>query len=302
MNESPDTSPADRSAPKVDTSQYVIDTSEADFERDVFQRSHEVPVVVDFWATWCQPCRLLGPMLEQLAAEHTGAFVLVKAETEQVPRRASEFGVSGIPAVYAVRGGKIVDSFVGVLSEPQLREWIARILPSEAEQLVAAARALEADDPDAAEAHYRSAMLADVRDAAAKIALASLLLSLDRVDDCAVLVAELEARGFMEPAADRVRAELSIRQHGDAAGDVATLREAVAATPDDLAAQLRLSEALAAAGEHEEALELALGVVQKDFGDLRQQARQVMVDMFGVLPSDSPLVSDYRRRLSTSLY
>jgi putative thioredoxin len=228
--------------------------------------------------------------------------VLVKAETEQVPRWASEFGVSGIPAVYALRDGKIVDSFVGVLSEPQLQRWIAGILPSEAEQLVAAARALEADDPEAAEAHYRSAMLADERDSAAKIALAALLLGQDRVDDCARLVAELEVRGFMEPEAERVRAELSIRRHGASARDVAALRRTVADTPDDLAARLQLCEALAASSEYEEALELALSVVQNDSGDLREQARQAMVDMFQVMPADSPLVGDYRRRLSMSLY
>ncbi|MEZ6071397.1 MAG: tetratricopeptide repeat protein [Pirellulales bacterium] len=288
-------------APKL-SSPAVVETSDADFERDVLERSRDMPVVVDFWATWCQPCRMLGPLLEQVAQEHAGQLTLVKAETERVPRWATQFGVSGIPAVYAVRDGRVVDSFVGLLTESQLRHWIAGILPSEAEKLVTAARALEASDPDAAEAHYRAAMLADERDSRATISLAAFLLHRDRLDDSENLLRQLEERGFLEPEAERVRAELAIRRHGAEVGDVAELRRAVDEAPGDLVARLHLGAALAARGDHQEALELALGVVQAAAGELRDQARQVMLDVFQVLPGDSELVSEYRRRLSTALY
>src|SRR5438045_2726980 len=95
----------------------IIETSAATFERDVIERSRDVPVVVDFWATWCQPCRMLGPILEKLAVEANGAFVLVKAETERLPDIAAALGVRSIPAVFAIKGGRVVDSFVGLLPE-----------------------------------------------------------------------------------------------------------------------------------------------------------------------------------------
>ena len=97
-------------------------------------------VVVDFWATWCQPCRMLGPILEKLAQEYAGKFLLVKADTDKLQNIAAGFGVQSIPAVYALRDGQLLDSFVGLLPEGQIRQWIDRLLPSEAEELVAQAR------------------------------------------------------------------------------------------------------------------------------------------------------------------
>jgi putative thioredoxin len=115
---------------------HVVETTAERFEADVFERSKQSPVVVDFWAAWCQPCRLLAPLLEKLADEYAGKFVLVKADTDQLPRQALAFRVEGIPAVYAVRDGEVIDSFTGLLTESQLRQWLAAIVPNEADNLV----------------------------------------------------------------------------------------------------------------------------------------------------------------------
>src|SRR5262249_50964431 len=120
-------------------SPWIVDAEEATFDQVVVQRSRELLVLIDFWATWCGPCRLLGPILENLASDYKGKFLLAKADTDKLPGIAASFGVQSIPAVYAMRDGQLLDFFVGAMSESQVRGWIERLLPSAAEELVAAA-------------------------------------------------------------------------------------------------------------------------------------------------------------------
>jgi putative thioredoxin len=280
----------------------IVDTTEATFERDVIERSREVPVVVDFWATWCQPCRLLGPILERLADELDGKFTLVRAETEQVPNIAAQLDVRSIPAVFAIKDGRVADSFVGLLPESAIRAWVDRLLPTPAEQKAAEARRLETTDPHAAEAAYREAIALAPQSPAAKISLARLLLDQDRVADGQAVIAGLEARGFLEPEAERLKAELMLRAGADHAGDLAARRADVAAHPDDLGLRFKLAEAMAAAGEFAEALELALSIVEDGPKDLRESARKLMINLFQLLPGDSELAAEYRRKLSAALY
>ena len=284
-----------------DPSPSIIDATPETFERDVIDRSHEVPVVVDFWAAWCQPCRLLGPVLERLANEYEGKFVLAKADTERLPEIAAEFGVRSIPAVYGLRDGQIVDSFVGVQSEVAIRAFINRLLPSPAEALVAEARGLEATDPRAAEAKYRQALGLSSAEPSAKIGLVRLLLAQDRAEEARALLEDLGRRGFLEPEAERLQAELDLRDRSRGAGGVEAARAAVAAHPDDLGSQLKLAEALAAAGQYPEALEIGLDLVGRDRRGVGEEARKLMLAIFQLLPQDSELVGEYRRRLSLVL-
>jgi putative thioredoxin len=280
----------------------IVETSAETFEHDVIERSRQAPVVLDFWAPWCQPCRVLGPLLEKLAHEHQGRFVLVKANAEELPDAAASFGVQAIPAVFGLRDGQIVDFFAGVLPEHALRQWIERLLPSPAEQLAAAARSLEAADPQAAAAHYREALQQDPNLAAAQIGLARVLLGLGQTAACREIIEHLAARGYLEPEAEKLKARLELQQQGEAAGGVEACRAAVAAAPNDLQLQLRLTEALAAAGQYEEALQIALRLVQQDRQRFGEPARQLMVDVFRLLPDDSQLAADYRRKLALALY
>src|SRR5215211_204542 len=129
----PIASSPDRLTPMSDPSPSIIEATPETFQRDVIDRSHEVPVLVDFWAAWCQPCRLLGPVLERLANEYEGKFLLAKADTERLPEIAASFGVRSIPAVYGLRDGQVVDGFVGVQPEAEIRSFINRLLPSPTE-------------------------------------------------------------------------------------------------------------------------------------------------------------------------
>jgi putative thioredoxin len=281
-----------------DKSPHVVEATRDTFERDAIERSRDVPVVVDFWAEWCGPCRMLGPVLERLAGEYGGKFVLVKADTERMPEVAAGFGVRSIPAVFGLRDGQVVDGFVGVLAESAIRAFLDRLLPTPAEALAAEAGRLEATDPRAAEAKYREALTLAPDEPRAKVGLARLALAGGRVEEARRLVANLERRGFLEPEAERLKAELTLRDQARAAGGVEDARAAVAADPGDLGRRLKLAEALAAAGQYPEALDIGLDLVERDRKGVGEEARKMMLAIFQLLPADSELVADYRRKLS----
>lgn len=290
-----------------DSKPWAIDVQAASFQRDVVDRSHELPVVVDFYADWCRPCQMLAPALTKAVEKHAGRVLLAKVDTEQMPEIAAEFGVSSIPAVFGLRGGEIVDQFVGMLSEPELERWVNGLLPSPAEALLADARAIAQSDPSTAESKLREALTAAPQLDAAKLALLELLWSQRRNQEVSTLLEELEARGYLEPAGEAIKAALAIDTGGQAAGGqeaggLAACRARAAAAPDDLQRQFELARVLAAAGEHAEALESCLQLVQRDRKQFGEQARELMVDIFRVLPADSPLTMEYRRKLSTALY
>jgi putative thioredoxin len=143
----------------MSTQAFVIDVDEQDFEREVVERSHSVPVVIDFWADWCGPCKALSPVLERLAAEAQGGWVLAKVDVDSNPRLAQAFGVQGIPAVKAVKGGRLVAEFTGALPEPQVREWLTVLGPTPAELALERARRLEDQgDSGAALEAYREVL------------------------------------------------------------------------------------------------------------------------------------------------
>ena len=281
---------------------WVIEGTEQNFETEVLQRSNEIPVIVDFWATWCGPCQQLGPILESLAQEAAGRFLLVKVDVDAQPGLAAAFGVQSIPHVFALKNGQLADQFMGALPEDQIRAWLERLQPSAAESLLLDAQRLETSDPATAEAKYREAMENDAQRDAAKIGLARLLLQQHREAESRTLIEELEARGFLEPEAENVKAELSLRAAAADVGDVAELRAAAAAAPQDYALQIKLADALAVAHQYNEALEICLNVVKQATGEEREQAKQTMVNMFQLLGPEATLTQSYRRKLSTAMY
>jgi len=283
-------------------SPHVINTSAATFQTDVVERSKSVPVVLDFWAAWCGPCRKLGPMLERMADKFGGQFVLAKADVDEMPEQAAAFRVEGIPAVYAIRNGQIVDSFVGLLTEPQLKDWIESLLPTEADLLVQQAEASEKTDPAAAEALFRQAL--DLEDdlVAASIGLARVQLAQEKIADCEATLAKLLERGYLEPEAEKIQSELHLRKSRVSRADLAALAAQVDAQPQNHGQRLQLAEALLASGQYEPGLNHCLTVVEAGPGPNRDRARQLMVDTFKVLGETNPLTGSFRRSLSLALY
>jgi putative thioredoxin len=288
---------SDTNAPSV----FLIEPTRETFEAEVIERSRSVPVVIDFWAPWCGPCLRLGPLLEKLAQDYAGKFVLAKIDTEKEPQLAAQFGVRSIPAVFGVRDGKAVDGFLGVQPEATIKAWLDRLLPTPAEQIVAHALELEATDPKTAEARFNSALSFDPDLLAAHLGLARIALGEGRLEDAQARIASLERRGYLEPEAEKLKAELTLRMQAQQAGVVSleSARAALASNPDDLKLKFQLAESLAAAGQYSDALALCLELVERDRkGKIGEQARQTMVAIFQILPPDSELVTENQRQLS----
>jgi putative thioredoxin len=281
---------------------WVVVGTEQNFEQVALQRSNDIPVLVDFWAPWCAPCRELTPRLERLCSESAGQLLLVKVNVEDEPRLAQYFGVQTIPAVFLLRNGQIADHFAGVQPEPTLRAWVARFLPTAAERLAAEALALESSDPSTAEMKYREALAESPKSDPVKLAFARFLVRQHRNAEARALIEELEQRGFLEPEAEAIRDELDLRAAAAESGGVSQCRAALASQPGDPGLMLNLADALGAAQQFEEALELCLDVVKATQGSEREHARSTMVKLFHLLGNEAELVRVYRRKLATALY
>jgi putative thioredoxin len=274
----------------------VKDIDQQAFGLEVLQRSHEVPVLVDFWATWCGPCKVLGPILEKVAGDFEGALELVKVDVDHNPALASQFGVQGIPTVLAFKDGRPVDRFTGALPEDAVRRWAAALLPTEIDHTVEQARDAVLDGDDAgAEALFRR-VLAEVPDHPdAGTGLASLLIARGDTAEALILLGKLARSAEVE------RLEAAARLAAAQGGDLHALEARLGADPDDHQARIELGRALAARHEYEPALDYLLAVV-KAGGGKRETARQAMVDVFGVLGVAHPLTLSYRRALASALY
>jgi putative thioredoxin len=286
----------------ADSSPYVSDVTTESFEQDVLVRSQTVPVVVDFWADSCQPCKQLAPILEKLAAEYAGKFHLAKVNIETAEQLAAHFQVSSIPYVLAFRDGQPVNEFQGLLPEESLREWLGTFLPSPAEEAIKAGLELESDDPQAAELKFREAAELDSSSDVIRIHLARVLLALKRDSESRQIIDCLEERGFLEPEAEKIKAELDIRAGAAEAGGVVEARKSVDANPANLSLQVKLADALVVDGRHEQALDICLQLVEQDKSGVGVEAKETMVKIFELLGPASELTGIYRRRLTTLLY
>ncbi len=274
----------------------IKDIDQTTFGRDVLQRSHEVPVVVDFWAAWCGPCRVLGPALEKVADQYDGAFDLVKVDVDANQQLAQQFRVQSIPMVIAFRDGNAVSQFTGALPEDQIRRWVEDLLPTEADALVDRARSLSIEgDEQAAEALYREVLASSPDHQDAGTGLASLLIARGETDEALIVL------GRLAPTAEVERLEAAARVTSSRGTDVLDLEKRLGEDPENGALRLELGQALAAQGEYEPALDHLLAVVQAG-GEQREAARQAMVDVFGILGASHPLTTEYRRALASALY
>ena len=281
----------------MSTSEWVIEVGDPDFESAVLRRSETTPVVVDFWAPWCGPCRALGPLLERLAAEHQGAFILAKVNVDEAPAVSEAFGIQSIPAVKGFRDGVLVGEFVGAQPEATVRKLLELVLPTAADGLVARAATLA---PEAAEAALREALELEPRHARALLELARIVAARGDTSGALQLLERVSPPSPLVGESERLAAELRMRTDG--AGDQAALRARIAADPNDLAARLDLGRTLAALGKHEDALAELLDVVRRDPHFADDGARKAMVDLFAVLGSDDPLTDRYRNELAKALF
>lgn len=280
----------------------IIEVSDSTFQSAVLQRSAQVPVVVDFWAPWCGPCRVLGPVLERLAREANGAFVLAKMNVDNNPRTAQQYGVQGIPAVKAFRQGRVVGEFVGAQPEPRVREFLRRLAPSAADGLVVEGLRLEQEGRlGEALARYRQAAAAESGHAGALLGLGRTLLAQGDGEEAARWLEQVPYGRPEREEAERLLARVQLKQGANGA-DESRCRDRLAATPQDLEARLCLASLLAAREEYETALAELLEVVRNDRGKLREKARITMLAIFRILGDESPITRRYRSQLATALF
>jgi putative thioredoxin len=286
----------------VAKSEWVADATAENFQERVVDASRDRPVVVDFWAPWCGPCRALGPRLEAAAADRAGGFLLVKINTDEEPGLAQSFGVEGIPAVFALRNGKVVDQFTGVIPDAQLRAFLDGLAPTESETAAAAALELEGRDPTAAAAAYRAILAADPKSAAARTGLARLLLATPGNEAEATGLLGGSEWGDFATEAGRLKAVVALREAPHADADLTAARAAVAADGEDAQARYRLGEVLAGRGEYTAALAELLAAAESDKALARGPVRELMLRVFDVIGPRSPEADAFRQKLQMLLY
>ena len=276
----------------------VLDVTDASFSRDVVERSRETPVIVDFWAPWCGPCRVLGPILESLADEYAGQVQLVKLNTDENPTTAGAHQIEGIPAVFAYQDGQPVSQFVGALPEPQVREFVEALLPSATDNAADEASALLDDGrPGTARERFEAILKDDPNHEGATAMLAHLLLQAGDDDRAA----ELAARFPKNTGAKRTLSTVNMRRAAKAQ-DPDALRARLARDDSDAEAHYRLAACLARQDDWPAALDHLLTSVRLDRQLDGDAARLLMLDAFIILRDDHELVRDYRRRLGSVLF
>jgi putative thioredoxin len=266
-----------------------MDVNAATFERDVLEASTTMPVVVDFWAPWCAPCRTLGPVLEKLEGEYGGRFRLAKVNLDENPDLAAAFGVRSIPEVMAFRDGRPVAQFLGAQPESQVRAFIDGILPSPS----------ELERLKGGEANLRKALELEPRNDAARLDLSELLVEQKRSDEAERLLDEVQDNAALNARRDALRAAAGFARGGESES---ALRARLDADPDDLEARYALAQRLAAARRYRDAMDELLAIVRRDKNWRDGEARKQLVNLFTLAAEAPELVSEYRRKLATALY
>lgn len=290
----------------------IKDTSTAEFQADVLEASMDVPVIVDFWAPWCGPCKQLGPILEKAVTAAKGAVKMVKLDIDQNPEIAQQMRIQSIPAVYGFVGGRPADGFMGAVPESEVKSFIDRLIQlsggETGDDPVAAAyeqaeAAMEEGDFQGAGGIYRQLAEHDPEDMKAVAGLAMCLIRMDRIDDAKQFMAGIPADKADDPALDGVKAALDLADQAEAAkGALGGLQEAVEKNPDDLQARYDLAVALFGTGDAETAMDHLLYIISKNRAWNDEAARVQLLKFFEALgPTHEQTVAG-RRRLSSILF
>jgi putative thioredoxin len=284
---------------------HVFDATQANFEAEVLQASLKTPVLVDFWAEWCGPCKALGPILEKLAAEHNGAFRLAKVDCDKEQVLAGMFGVRSIPTVVMVKDGQIADAFAGALPEGEVRTFLSRFvaapLPAEDEKPAPAEAVLPGETPQQAVTRLQQALSAQPDDGETRLQLARALLQTGDADGAAAQLEALPSELAEDDRARSLRGRLEFARALDGAPSRAELEARLAADADDHAARDLLGVRLLVDGDNEAALEQFLAILAADRGWNDGQAKKRLLAAFQSL-DDADLVGRYRRRMASLLF
>lgn len=282
---------------------FIVDVNRNNFATVVLDNSHQLPVLVDFWAAWCQPCQMLMPVLKRLVDEYNGGFLLAKVNTDQEQELAVQCGVRSLPTIKVFRNGDMVDELIGVQPEAAFRQVIDRHRVKPVEILLQQAELLwQRGDPARTLQLLRKAQSLEPDNPTIKVALADKLLATGKAEAAAELLHSLPADVRAEEPANGLLARLAFMDLVKDAPDLATLAQTVKSQPDDCTRRRQLAARQLLAGDYEGALEQFLEILRRNPGFDEQAGRKGLLAIFNILGSGHPLVATYRRRMATLLY
>jgi putative thioredoxin len=275
----------------------VINVTEATFQQDVIQKSYEIPVVVDFWAAWCGPCRMLGPTLERLAAEPDSGFILAKVDVDTNQSLSVQFGVQGIPAVKAFKDGRVINEFVGAQPEPRVRDFLRQVVPNESELSLDMANKLLADRKwDKAEERFSQLISTNGPSPQARLGLAKALLGQGQASRAKPYLKDLMDEPTEMDSAERLLPLvdfLTLVEGRDSDAEIEM-------TP--IEAQYRQSARLLGQGKPAPALDGLLEVLRHNKDYKKGKAKAVLLSIFEFLGNSDPLTNAYRREMASILF
>jgi len=301
-------------APQAVPADLIKDSDQTKFAKDVLEASRTVPVIVDFWAPWCGPCKTLQPMIEKVVREAKGAVKLVKIDIDKNQMLAQQLRIQSIPAVYAFFGGRPVDGFMGAVPESQVKQFVDRLVqaaggaPGEggADDLAAALehakQAVAENDFALASQIYNEVLEVAPDNLAALVGLARCHVQAGNLDQAKVVLAKVPAKDKTNAEIVAVQAAIDLSEQAKAAGPVGDLKAKAAADPKDFQARLDLALAYWAGGQRKEAIDELLVMIKLDRNWNEAAARQQLLKFFEALGFTDPLAVDGRKRLSTILF
>ena len=282
---------------------HTVDVDKNNFDAVVIEGSQQAPVVVDFWAPWCGPCKSLGPILEKLAEEYGGRFTLAKINSDENPELSARYNVRGIPNVKAFIAGQVAHEFSGALPESGVRQFLDRIIPSPVDELRDEAAQVYAQTGDAQQALalLSRAEERDPQNEDVRIDRAVLLAESGQRDQAREVIATLKPLTQMHDRISALRAKLELAQGAADAPDEAALTQRIEVDENDLEARLQLAQVHVAQKNYRAALEQLLEIVQRNRGFRDDAGRKTMLQVFALLAGQGELVSEFRRKLARTM-